>query len=284
MNRLISELQRLYFPFPLRGCVMATDAPSEAMAVAELTTADLTRSLAGEATLLLDPATDDTTRCLVLHFAHGDDWPQVAALYQALQEDLALPAPAIAVDTEAGYQLWLSLAEAVPLAMAGAFLAALRRHYLAGLPVASLTCIPGGEATPGLLRPVPSLQAANGKWSAFIDPGMGSLFVAEAGLDIAPNPERQADLLAGLASIPPGDLQRALQWLEEQSATPVVQADIPAQAPVDVGQRLMLAGIYGDPQSFLLAVMNDPSASAGHRIEAAKALLPYFAKYASTST
>ncbi|MDR1994284.1 hypothetical protein [Azonexus sp.] len=279
MNRLIGELQRLYFPLPLHGCVMATDAPLETMAVTELTIADLTRGLAGDAVLLLDPTTNNTTRCLVLCFARGDDWPQVAALCQALQEDLALPAPAVAVDTEAGYQLWLSLAEAVPLAIAGAFLAALRRHYLAGLPLASLTCIPGGKTTPSLLRPVPSLQAANGKWSAFIDPGMGSLFVAEAGLDIAPNPERQADLLVGLASIPPGDLQRALQWLEEQSATPVA-----AQAPVEAGQRLMLAGIYGDPQSFLLAVMNDPSASAGHRIEAAKALLPYFAKRASTPT
>ena len=34
---------------------------------------------------------------------------------------------------------------------------------------------------------------------------------------------------------------------------------------------------YRDPQSFLLAVMNDESASARQRIAAAKALLPYFA-------
>ncbi|NTV11175.1 MAG: terminase small subunit, partial [Zoogloea sp.] len=40
--------------------------------------------------------------------------------------------------------------------------------------------------------------------------------------------------------------------------------------------RLDVAGHFDDPKGFLLAVMNDPSAGAGLRIEAAKALLPYF--------
>ena len=39
---------------------------------------------------------------------------------------------------------------------------------------------------------------------------------------------------------------------------------------------LDVGGGYVDPKSFLLAVMNDPGAAAEHRIEAAKALLPYF--------
>ncbi len=39
---------------------------------------------------------------------------------------------------------------------------------------------------------------------------------------------------------------------------------------------LAVGGGFVDPKSFLLAVMNDPGATAEHRIEAAKALLPYF--------
>ncbi len=280
MERLIGELQRLYFPSALRGC-LAEAAPERAAPVM-LAPTDLARSLAGETTLWLDPAAaDGTTRCLVLRFTRNGDWERAAALYQALQEDLALPAPAVAVDAEAGYQLWLSLAEAVPLAVAAEFLATLGRRYLADLPGSVVNSVPGSGADCGRLRPVPARHSASDRWSAFIDPGMGSLFAAEAGLDIAPNPDRQADLLAGVASIPPGDLQRALQRLGKLSDTPAAQAAEPAPPFADAGQRLPLVGTYSDPQSFLLAVMNDPTAGAGHRIEAAKALLPYFSRLPS---
>ncbi len=48
------------------------------------------------------------------------------------------------------------------------------------------------------------------------------------------------------------------------------------RAPSGSGSGLNLAGAFTDPKTFLLAVMNDPAACVEHRIDAAKALLPYF--------
>ena len=39
--------------------------------------------------------------------------------------------------------------------------------------------------------------------------------------------------------------------------------------------RLQTGGGFADPKAFLLAVMNDPTVAATHRIAAAQALLPY---------
>ena len=50
-----------------------------------------------------------------------------------------------------------------------------------------------------------------------------------------------------------------------------LQLTVPPSAGLAVGSGFV------DPKSFLLAVMNDTSASARHRIAAAKALLPCFA-------
>ncbi|HEX6734500.1 MAG TPA: hypothetical protein VF096_06780 [Azonexus sp.] len=254
MNRLLGELQRLYCPLP-----------------GALTADDLAHALAGTAAVHLELATPDgTTRALVFDFTRRSDWPQVTALCQALQDDLELPAPAIAVGAADGFQLWLSLAAPVPLAEARDFLAALRGKYLTDLPAARLVSHPGDANAPVGL--VPAFDAASGKWSAFIDPGMGSMFTSESGLDLAPNPERQADMLAALASITRADWQRARASLATVPATTAPQTPAPAAVATSA-----LAGPYRDPHSFLLAVMNDPSAPIDQRIEAAKALLPYFA-------
>lgn len=275
MNRLIAELQRLYLPPVLRGQVLAPDTAALAPAAGALTAAELAQGLAGAVTVLLDLAgPDGTTRSLVLSFARRGDWPHVAALYQALQDDLELPAPAIAVAADNGYQIWLSLAEPVALLLARQFLAALVGKYLNDLPANSIAGVPAATAGPVAL--VPSLNSANGKWSAFIDPSMGSMFAEESGLDMAPNLDRQADMLAGLACMAPGQLQVALDLL---LAPPEQPAPI-SQPPSETTARLSLAGTFSDPQSFLLALMNDPAASPDQRIEAAKALLPYFAKQA----
>ncbi|HJV91893.1 MAG TPA: hypothetical protein VJ572_00385, partial [Azonexus sp.] len=131
---------------------------------------------------------------------------------------------------------------------------------------------------------LPAQHEATGKWSAFIDPSLGAMFIDEPGLEMAPNMDRQAEILAAAKSIAAAEFQRALKRLETPAAPdsgPAEQgADQPAEAARAAGRPhspLNVGSYYSDPKSFLLAVMNDPSASAGQRIKAAKALLPYFA-------
>lgn len=208
---------------------------------------------------------DGRVRTLVVGIERGSDWPTVAALCQALQEALELPAPAISVSPTAGFQVWLPLAEWVAPELAAAFLDALRRNYLAELPAGRVTLLPLAAAAAGR---VPALDADSGKWSAFIDPGMGSMFVDEPGLEIAPNPDRQADMLAAVQCITAKEFQRALALLQAADDT---------APPADGRPRSTLAGgqNFTDPKAFLLAVMNDPAASTGQRIKAAAALLRY---------
>ena len=264
MTRLRSELERLYF--------LPDQCGSET------------------ASLCL---TDDQgrVRTVVVDFERSCDWPHVEALYRALQADLDLPAPAVAVRANVGYTLWLSLAEPVALADAQAFLAALRGRYLADLPVDALTLHPCGDAAQNLTVPLlPACAVASGTWSAFIDPTLGALFVDEPWLAMAPNSDKQADILAALKSVDVADFARARQRLRETQAVqrPLAETDAAAAgaglpAKSQRGKRrgerakLALGGGYADPASFLLALMNDPSASARQRIAAAKALLPYYA-------
>lgn len=202
------------------------------------------------------------TRTLALHFARASDWPAVAALFQALQTELELPAPAVSVAGTHSFGVWLSLAEAVPTANAESFLLGLQQRYLSAVPARHLD-LQACAAPPQ----IPALIEENGKWSAFIDPTLGDMFIDEPWLEIAPNPEKQADILAGLRSIKGEDLLRVLSsWQApvgsgEHAAR---HADTPVHASMQ----------YSDPRRFLLAVMNDPSVSLALRIEAAKALLP----------
>ena len=146
-----------------------------------------------------------------------------------------------------------------PLARAAAFAEGLRQHYLAEVPTTRVTLHPQAP-----LKLVPAHQG-DGRWSAYIDASLGSMFVDEPWLEMAPSLHKQAELLAGHASIKPDALERALGLLPAASAN-TAAAD--RQAP---------AG-HHEPVGFLLAVMNDDSVETGLRIEAAKALLPYFRK------
>lgn len=204
-------------------------------------------------------------RALLLGFQRTADWERAASLWQAIQEELELPAPAISVSVADGYRLWLSLAAPLPSTEAQGFLDALRGKYLADLSPGSLELLVG---EPGSLSPVPALDPASGKWSAFIDPSMGGMFVEEPGLEMAPSLDRQADMLAGLRSIAGDGLRRALDKLRTDA-----EADLAAAGtPTSSGPQ----GHFADPKSFLLAVMNDTSLAMRDRIEAAKALLPAF--------
>ena len=294
MNRLYAQLARLYAltDAPCRLRPAGSDGDAAGGETVGFSAAIVERLLAGsdDAALQVVGAGGDV-RVLVIEFdcpTRSCGWPHVAALYQALQDELELPAPALAVRAHAGYALWISLAQPLPLRDAVAFLRALRARYLAGLPAAALTLRPGEatDADAALLPLLPARHAASGHWSAFIDPGLGALFADEPWLEMAPNPGQQADILASLKSADAAALAHAREVLAvprtdcaDGGATPVAilppvtdapSADVRRQAP-----RLALGGGYTDPADFLMALMNDPSASARQRIAAAKALLPY---------
>ncbi|WP_153130531.1 hypothetical protein [Dechloromonas hortensis] len=254
MNKLITQLQRLYFLPDQPGLCQSPEDD-------------------GSKQPFQPVSADGTVRTLSIRFARPGDWEALARLYQALQEELDLPAPAISVSGDQGFRLWLSLAQPVPVGLARHFLAELRRRYLADLPPASLELVPGAESA--TINLVPALNAATGKWSAFIDPSLGSMFSDESGLEMAPNMDRQADLLASLKSIDAAAFRHGLALLAADEPSPA--PDDSTQRPADKPSTLSVGSNYSDPKSFLLAVMNDPSASAGQRIKAAKALLPYFA-------
>ena len=274
MNKLVVELRRLYLQADQCGRSVG-EAPQDVPLTDDL----LETCFGGQACVALLPVeANGALRCAVLQWTHSPDWPAVGALHQAVVEELGLPAPVIAVAARAGFQMWFSFEHPMVLADVQAFLDALCRKYLAELPAERVRRYPDAGAVAEL---PPALDEAVERWSAFIDPTMGSMFADEGGLDIPPNPDRQADLLAGVKSIGAADFQRAMEKLREQAPemAPEMVASGTAQTASPAG--LASAGLsvgagFDDPRRFLLAVMNDTQAAAVHRIEAAKALLPYF--------
>jgi hypothetical protein len=138
-------------------------------------------------------------------------------------------------------------------------------------------------ASPGKIQHallVPALQPATGRWSAFVAPDLAAIFAEEPWLDLAPNPEAQAKVLARLECIKPAVFQAALERL-----SPVVMPEISPMASVaderddsQANKEVKASALQGsslDPKGFLLGVMNDKTVQLHLRIEAAKALLPY---------
>ena len=190
-----------------------------------------------------------------------------SAQMQFLQDELDLPAPAISLAGDAGFQLWFSLADPVSEADGRQFLACLRDNYLGSMPEHQLTLIPGAQPAPATVDLIPRQETGSERWLAFIDPSLGSMFMDETWLEMPPAPERQASLLAGLKSIPPEAFQRVL----------ALAASVPADTPAVADNALPLpVTTQAEPFGFLLFVMNDERASLDQRIRAAEALLPYF--------
>jgi hypothetical protein len=282
MHNLFSELQRLYFlpdQYWLSQKLKSGGEPAYSVD-GPLTPEIIGLSLAGELGVTLNLlSAGSTVRAMLVVFNKASDWPAAARLFQAVQDDLELPAPALSVSGRNGFRLWFSLAEPVSVAQARTFLAGLQRNYLAELPAASLQFRPdidaGAEFGPVLVKQTPALHVATGKWSAFIDPSLGAMFVDEPGLAMAPNMDKQAQILAGLKSIKPADFQRVLERFQEQAAAEVAAAPVSVDAE-STRPNLSVGSNFSDPRSFLLAVMNDPAASTLERIRAAEALLPKF--------
>lgn len=265
MNKLESELQRLYF---LPGQTWVNVKSDTRNPLIKLITAN------------------GLLRCFVISVKKGCDWTQVNALYQGVQEDLDLPAPAISVCAEEGYQVWFSLAEPIALQAAQEFMKNLSHKYLAEIKVTKLKFRPGTVEQLTGIPVVPVKQINTERWSAYIDPSMGSMFIEETWLEMPPGLDKQASMLAGLKSMKAQDFERASSLLkshpEKAAGSSVPQQPVTnhsgslEQCRNEAG--LNMAGNFSEPKSFLLAVMNEPSASAEQRIQAAIALLPFFEK------
>lgn len=242
MTRLTSELHRLYIPHPAVGQPAGNPAPS-----------------------LIDA--HGQVRAMVLELARPADWRVLSAVWQGVQADLALPAPAIAVSGTDGFQLWFSLAQPVPAAQAWAFLDGLRARYLQGIRPERLRLLPRVEGASVVHAPlIPAPQTDPDQWSAFVAPDLAPVFADTPWLDIPPGRDGQADVLASLRCIQPADFQQALAQLEPAAAQEAVETTVSTPAPSPFGTG-------SDPRRFLLAVMNDETVALALRIEAAKALL-----------
>ena len=210
---------------------------------------------------------ESTVRSLVIEFTRTGDWPVLASFYESLQIDEELPVQAIAV-TPSGYQLWLSLANPVSYAEARQFLLCLQAKYLAALPAGRVALLPDTASGVSELPVIPNFNPESQKWVAFIDPGMGSMFIDEPGLDIAPNPERQADLLTSVKSISPQMFQRIVDEASDLAIAPQ-----PSCTARSVQDAAFPSTSFNDPREFLLLVMNSSQVTLSERIAAAKALL-----------
>jgi hypothetical protein len=187
MSTLIAELTRLYLPSPLASTGAMPDAPV---------------ALATDA---------GSTRAIVIAFRKRpgefeQHWQRLCEMANLLQSEFDFPAPAVSVCASGGYLLWLSIEALVPLAATQRFVARLGDvHFPDALPRA--------EAMAGPVALPPGLNRDNGKWSAFIHPGMGASFADESGLDMPPPAAGQVAFLEGLRSIPVAAFEAALEKL-----------------------------------------------------------------------
>lgn len=230
-------------------------------------------------------APDGSVRAMVLELARPADWTLLSTLWRGVQTDLELPAPAIAVSGIDAYQLWFSLAEPVSVAQARAFLESLRLRYLSLVAPERMAMMPSVEASmPGQIHHamlVPALHQATGRWSAFVAPDLAAIFSEEPWLDLPPNPDAQANVLSRLECIKPAVFHAVLERL-----SPAVRTETSPMTSVtaetdgsQANQEVKASASHGnslDPKGFLLGVMSDQTIELHLRIEAAKALLPYF--------
>jgi len=255
MNRLQSELQRLYLP--------RSQAPAEADA---------------QSSALIEPL--DRVRAMVMELTRPPSWAVLSKVWHGVQTELELPAPAIAVSGIDGLQLWFSLAEPIAVAQAHAFLERLRSRFLPDVEPGRLRLMPASDASAlrqeRHARLVPALQEQNGNWSAFVAPDLAPVFADTPWLDIPPNEEGQAALLSGLEAMTQTVFEAALKKLgpgTHQSHS-IVAVATNIDEPL-THERPVAAAADGDPKRFLLQIMNDDTVALALRIKAAKALLQH---------
>ena len=255
MNPLQSELHRLYFP----------RSPAQA-------------GLDEDAGALISPS--GAVRALVIELRRPASWAVLSRVWQGVQAQLDLPAPAIAVSGVDALSLWFSLAEPLPVSRAHAFLEGLRARFLADVPGDRVRLLPAADASASRrdrhAALVPARQEQTGNWSAFVSQDLASIFADTPWLDIPPSEYGQAALLHGLKTTSPDLFEVAAQRLG-----PSIRASQPAAPVARVVDVLHIetgsaaAEAIDDPKRFLLRVMNDSAVSMALRIDAAKALLQH---------
>lgn len=202
-------------------------------------------------------------RALVMELSGPADWGDLAKVWRGVQADLQLPAPAIAVSGHDALQLWFSLQAPVSRGRAADFLERLRARYLPDIALKRTRLTPPATDVAVEWPVVPAQSASTGNWSAYVAPDLAPVFADAPWLDIEPNAEGQADLLAGLESITPAAWDAALRLLAPAASRPAAATELQSPgAPGDV-----------DPRRFLQQVLNDDTVELALRIEAAKALL-----------
>jgi hypothetical protein len=242
MNRLQTELRRLYLPYD---------------------------ATAGEPKLL---GKDGDVRALVLALVGPADWEVLAPLWRGVQADLEWPAPAIAVNGRDGFELWFSLAEPLPCAEATRLLAYLQRRYLGDVRTERVRVWPGADMAASAPS-CPPFAATPERWAAFVAPDLPAVFGDDPALDFEPGADAQAELLARLRTISSAELRRAQTALSAQK--PLMPAcPAPTIAVHEANGAVTSAtSSFQDPRAFLLAVMNDAAVPLALRIDAAKGLL-----------
>jgi len=209
MNRLQSELHRLYMP---------------------------------------PAANPGGVRLALLELAAPADWSELAKVWRGVQLDLQLPAPAIAVSGSDGMQLWFSLQAPASASQAAAFLERLRARYLPGVEPGRVRLLPSAAGGPFTVPPIPAQSQPSGNWSAFVAPDLAPVFAEAPWLDIQPGAEGQADLLARLESIKPAAFDAAMQALPPGAPDATTQRP-PSEAAAgtpDVDPKQFLQRVLND--------------------------------------
>jgi hypothetical protein len=259
MTRLQNEFARLFLPL---NDVAA--APTSATVPADL----------------LDAKSH--TRALVLELAAPADWTRLKTVWQGVQADLGLPAPAIAVSGADGIQLWFSASAPIPAADAQRWLQALCRRYLPGLPPHRLRLWPrtdlAGDGGAAVLHaaPAPAAQPDGERWSAFVAPDLVALFTETPWLNSEPGEDGQGALLERIGVMKPGWFEAGLGG-DTAGGDASEGAGLPTSPPAPpVEERTAPtagAGWRHEAALFLQRVMNDETAPLALRVEAARVLL-----------
>lgn len=246
------------------------------------------RLFAADAQGRLPTAADAPVRTLVLALHSPADWAALAPLWRGVQADLDWPEAAIAVNGADAFELWFALADPLPRADAAELLDRLQRRYLPDVRADRWRAWPAADQAQAPPPRCPPFAAGPERWAAFVTPDLPAVFGDDPALDFEPGADAQADLLARLRPITATPLRRARAALNPPApaapvappapAAPARPADVSAgaasvAAPAAASAAAAPLGRHEDPRTFLLAVMNDATASLALRIEAAKALL-----------
>jgi hypothetical protein len=206
MEKLIAELTRLYLPAGTPGPQVQAGSCGP---VDLATPAGFTRAVA-----------------IPFRKRQGEfeqHWQRLCDVANLVQAEFEFPAPAVSVCSTGGFVLWLSLAAPVPVAETRRFVARLGEVHLADVA-------PRLDALADPVELPPCLNRDNGKWSAFIHPGMGASFADESGLDMPPPAAGQLAFLDGLESIGMAQWRAALDKLG--GAASAIEPVSVAAAPV----------------------------------------------------